>query len=136
MDEYHNFIEVAFIEEIEPLRIFKLSNFLYHLKIFYSWLASSEEFQKYEEKRSPKEIVKYAKNITKIILQRRRKIPYPFYPYQRHNFFSKDLKERGIFKEKANKENSLSMWFMGISIVLVVAFIICGGKIEINAVLS
>ncbi len=72
---------------------------------------------------------KIMKNIK--ILQERGGIPIS--PYQKYNFFSKDLKERDIFIMKIYKESPLTIWLTGVLTFLVAAFIICGGEIEISA---
>ncbi|MEA1905150.1 MAG: hypothetical protein U9M97_04645 [Candidatus Hadarchaeota archaeon] len=121
-------IEVIFTEEYEPLRVFELSNFLYNLKVLYSWLATSEEFQSYAEKRELEEVISTAKNIAQGISH---KEIYPFY-YSRGNLFRKDLTNRDIFIARIYKESPLTIWFMGITTFLVVSLIVSGGEMEIS----
>jgi len=131
INKYNNLIEVIFTEEFEFLRVFELSNFLYHLKIIYSWLTISEEFQECRESRSYEEIKRNANNIVQIVLEKRERRPYStFYNY--YNFFRKDLKGKDIFIAKIHKESPLTIWFMGISTILVAAFILSGGELEIS----
>lgn len=130
MNKYNDPVEVIFAEEYKSLTIFELSNFLYHFKILYSLLAVSEEFQRYGEEKEPEKIKYAAKSIAKIISQSRLYPPYP----NRYNLFRKDLKERDVFIAKIYKESPLTIWFIGISTLLVTSLIISGGEIEITIV--
>jgi hypothetical protein len=120
-------VEVVFIEEREPLKIFELSNFLYHIKILYSWLATSEEFGKYWEEIEPERIKSLAQTSSREALTR----GYPSFP-NRYGLFRKDLKNRDVFVAKMYKESPLTIWFMGISTFLAASFILCGGEIELS----
>lgn len=48
-------------------------------------------------------------------------------------FFKKNLYKDDIFVFKIQKESPFTIWFMGVSTFLVIAFVLCGGEIEISA---
>lgn len=123
-------IEVIFTEEDKLLKIFELSNFLYHIKVLYSLLATSEEFLRCGEEREPERTINVAKDISQTIYQRGGYRTY----YERHNLFRKDLKDKDVFIAKIHKESPLTIWFMGISALLVASFILCGGELEITTI--
>lgn len=54
--------------------------------------------------------------------------------YDRYNAFKMDLKEDDLYISQIRKESPLIIWFMGVSTVLVLAFIICGGELELSAI--
>jgi hypothetical protein len=54
------------------------------------------------------------------------------YKIDKDSFFRKNLRDKDVFIAKIYKESPLTIWFMGVSTILVAAFIICGGEIEIS----
>jgi len=128
----NNSIEVVFIEDREKvLKVSELSEFLYNLKVFYS--VAFEKFgEKFDVEEHPERIV----NIANDIAQRLKtgKYFHFLYRYRKDDFFRKNLGDKDVFIAKIYKESPLTIWFIGVSTILVAAFIISGGEIEISTV--
>jgi hypothetical protein len=125
----NNSIEVVFIEDREKvLKVSELSEFLYNLKVFYS--VAFEKFgEKFDVEEHPERIV----NIANDIAQRLKTGKYFLFLYRYiDDFFRKNLRDKDVFIAKIYKESPLTIWFMGVSTILVAAFIISGGEIEIS----
>ena len=126
----NNYIEVVFIEDRKKvLKVSELSEFLYNLKFFYS-VAFKEFGEKIDMEEDPEKIVSAARTIVHR-LKTREYFLY-FYGYKKYNFFRKNLKDKDVFIAKIYKESPLTIWFVGVSTILVAAFIISGGEIEIT----
>jgi hypothetical protein len=125
----NNSIEVVFIEDREKvLKVSELSEFLYNLKVFYS--VAFEKFgEKFDVEEHPERIVNIAKDIAHTL--KTGKYFHFLYRY-RDDFFRKNLRDKDVFIAKICKESPLTIWFMGVSTILVAAFIISGGEIEIS----
>ena len=126
----NNYIEVVFIEDREKvLKVSELSEFLYNLKVFYS--VAFEGFkEKIDAGGDPEKVVNVAKTIVRR-LKTREYFLY-LYGYRKYNFFRKNLKDKDVFIAKIYKKSPLTIWFIGVSTILVATFIISGGEIEIG----
>ena len=125
------YIEVIFKEDGEGLlKISELSELLYNLKVFYSAAFKSFGEKITDVESNPERIENIARSIVDKIKQEN--FTYLPYIYRKYYYFRKDFKDKDIFIAKIYKESPLTIWFMGISTILVAAFIISGGEMEIG----
>jgi len=130
MDE--SIVKVIFQEE-QYLSVFELSNFLYYIKTLYSWMIKKRKITDYilsnDQTGSVQDQVEVARTLVSEFQKFRTKLQRPM---ARAPYFKSYLKENDIYIAKIKKESPLEVWFVGVTTIVIAAFIFAGGEIDIS----
>lgn len=138
----HGSVEVLFKSDIEKIDITEFSPFMYYFRALYSVICINKKSIMSEDEESELirridsgDTLSTSDGVIIDILGRLRKqfeeteMPQRFNIY---HHFRKDLGNDNILLDKILKESPLEIWFYGLLTVLVISFIITGGKLELS----